>query len=176
MASSPPSKGPMRFAHIRGWLLVFCLHALVTTMANAYYALRGWLRVVEFIPFYAFSPSARAFGAYRAGHAVLETVFVFLIGIGLDFTLSRDSRTRGYWRWALPCAILCQGAGLLLDVLYHTALAARRPSVQGPPLPPLVRLAILLSSIGVWWFYWERSRRVKESFPSRVVPSRDAAA
>jgi len=166
----------VRRTQIRGWLLIFCLHASVMTIANAYYALRGWLRVIQFVPLYASSPTARAFGAYIAGQAALETAFACLIGIGLSFTLSVDPRTRLYWRFALPGAILCQAAALLLSVLRHATLAALRPSIRPLPLPPLVRLALIFSSLGVWWFYWERSRRVIEAFPAAPGSSPSAAA
>jgi|SRR5256885_5846008 len=165
----------MKPSAIRGWLLLFVLHAVYMTAANTYFALRSWLRIVQFSPLYFTSQTARSFGIHTAGRAVLETAFVVLLATGLYLTLSLDTRTRGYWRFALPGAILCQAAVLLVNLTERSALETLRPNIPPPPLPPLLRLTIILSSIGLWWIYWERSHRVKDLF-SPAPPGLSAAA
>jgi len=159
-------------SHIRGWLLLFCLHAVLMGGANAYVALHGWTRVLMFMPLYVTSATARSFAPYIAGRAAFQTMFVVLLAAGLYLTLCRDTRARRYWHFALPSAILCQGAVLFLTSIERSALAALQPPVHPLPLAPIVRLVILFSSIGLWWIYWERSRRVQELFPGpRPLPA-----
>ena len=165
----------MKPSHVRGWLLLFVLHALLMTAANTYFALRNCLRILQFMPLYFTSPSARTFGAYVAGRTVLESAFVVLLVVGLNLTLSLDTRTRGYWRVALPSAILCQAAVLLLTWMEHSALTTLRPGIHPPSMSPIVRLEIIFSSIGLWWIYWDRSRRMKDLF-SPTPPGLTAAA
>ena len=146
---------------IRGWLLVFVITVLGGLALGTLRLVRAvrllWLARVGLTPLGA---TVRAFVSIRLGMGLLlATAAVF----GLSLLLRRDRRTRSYWLWYFPFLVLLSVVYEVLWVVETRAFAS-----AGHPIalyPQAVRGRLIGAVVGgaIWWVYWLRSQRVRQT-------------
>ena len=152
---------PQGSVPIRGWLLVFVATALValgratwniTRTARTVWLVRGSQDPLGL--------TVRTFASARLG---IQLVVAAAIVFGLILLFRRDARTRQFYLWFLPLVLLVRVAYKVLWIAEARAL-----TVAGQPTPSklTVGAGFIAGVVGgtIWWVYWLRSRRVRETF------------
>jgi len=155
-------------APIRGWLLVFVivvLAGLVWTTVRAVRAVR--LLSLAHVGLTPLGTTVRAFVSIRLGMGVLLAAAAV---VGLSLLFRRDRRTRLYWLWYFPLLVLLSAVYEVLWVVETRAFASGGHPIPLYPQAVVGRLIGAVVGGAIWWAYWFRSQRVRQTLRLASAP------